>query len=245
MRIPRIYHPETLQASTCVQLSDNAAHHVTRVLRLATGAKITLFDGTGQDFHGTLTAVSKKSAEVTLNTVEAVATESPVQGHLIQAICRGEKMDWIIQKAVELGIHSITPIMTARSQLKWRPEQQQKKHQHWQNIIINSCEQCGRSTLPILNPKQNFSAHITQSSAGQKWILRPGAAHKTPTEITADHHPISFICGPEGGFSREEVEHATVNGYSAITLGPRILRAETAAMAFLSCMQWQWGDFQS
>lgn len=241
MRIPRIYHPEPLATGHIIELSKSAANHVATVLRMKMGQSVILFDGSGTDFNGTITALSKKQVSVLLNTTSINQTESPLATHLGQAICRSDKMDWIIQKSVELGVNQITPIMSQRSQCKWSTEQQQKKWQHWHNIIISSCEQCGRSILPKLHPILRLTNWLNHAPPGHRLILDPAANHSV--NFTNAQYPITLLCGPESGFDQQEVDAAIQAGFEPIQIGPRVLRAETTSIAILSCLQWQMGDF--
>ncbi len=241
MRIPRIYHPEPLSTHETIMLSSGAANHIANVLRMRVNQQIILFDGSGIDFAGVITALAKKQVSVTLNQALPNQTESPLITHLGQAICRGDKMDWIIQKSVELGIKQITPLMTQHSQFKWPPQQKQKKWQHWHNIMINSCEQCGRSLLPTLDPITTLQNWLSQTHSGTCLILDPAADQSA--RLANDNQQITLLCGPESGFDQQEIDTAKQSGFCPTQIGPRILRAETAAVAMLACLQWQWGDF--
>ncbi len=258
----RIYHPETLKNCDTqeeVSLTSEASHHLCTVLRMQEGETVRLFSGDGNDYEGILSYAHKKNARVRIQKCYHNATESPFQMHLLQGICRGEKMDWIIQKAVELGVTEITPVITERTQgnksLK-DAELLAKKNQHYQQIIISACEQSGRARIPILHPALSLEAllkiqknSISAEPEGRhtsKIILSPELPNHPSIRLSQIHPAqcLTFMVGPEGGFTDQELLSAIDSEFSPVTLGPRILRTETAAIAFISAIQAKFGDFQ-
>ena len=241
MRIPRIFEPTSIELNTSVTLSPDASNHVGRVLRMTPGQAITLFCGDGFDYSATISEVTKKSVQVTINDKTKVENESPLTIHLAQGISRGDKMDFTIQKSVELGITDITPIFTERCGVKLKGERLEKKHQQWQKIAISACEQCGRATVPTIHPPIDFSEFIQQKTDQLKLNLHPRASISV-SGLTLPEQGVRFVIGPEGGLNDQEIEAAADAGYQEILMGPRILRTETAALTLLTALQVQFGD---
>lgn len=240
MRIPRIYHPTPLAAEQIVELTTEAANHVARVLRMPMAAELILFNGDGHQYAATITAIGKRNVQVKIHTAEYKSVESPLQIHLAQAVARAEKMDWILQKATELGVSSITPLITERCGVKLDAERWQKRQQHWEAVIVSACEQCGRNQLPSVSQPQEFTAFVDQPRVGTKLILAPEAA--TPLPSTVSEQTITILIGPEGGFSDHELKQAQQAGFNATLFGPRVLRTETAAIAAIAALQTIFGD---
>ncbi|MBX9705445.1 MAG: 16S rRNA (uracil(1498)-N(3))-methyltransferase [Gammaproteobacteria bacterium] len=240
MRIPRIYHPAPLAVAQTVELTAEAANHVARVLRMPVAAELLLFNGDGQQYASTITAISKRNVQVKIHAAEYKPVASPLQIHLAQAVARAEKMDWILQKATELGVSSITPLITERSGVKLDAERWQKRQQHWEAVIISACEQCGRNQLPSVTQPQEFTAFVAQPRSGTKLILAPEATTPLPSAVI--EQAVTIVIGPEGGFSDLELTQAQQAGFSATQFGPRILRTETAAIAAVAVLQMIFGD---
>jgi len=221
-------------------LPEAQAHYIGRVLRLAAGDALQLFDGSGQEFVGELVEVGKKSVQVELREQFAGLAESPLRIHLGQGLSRGERMDWAIQKATELGVAEITPLLSERCEVRLKDERADKRLAHWRQIAVSACEQCGRSRVPLIHPPLPLDAWLEQTAAELKLVLHPVAAplasHARPTSL-------AFLIGPEGGLSEAEVQQAQRAGYHAARLGPRVLRTETAPVVALSVAQQLWGDF--
>ena len=221
-------------------LPEAQAHYIGRVLRMAPGAAVQLFDGSGREFVGQLLEVGKKSVRVQLDEVKPGQAESPLRIHLGQGLSRGERMDWAIQKATELGVAEITPIVTERCEVRLKDERADKRLAHWRQVAISACEQCGRSTVPPVHAPVTLAQWLASTEADLKLVLHPVAApltqHATPTRL-------AFLIGPEGGLNDAEVEHALQQGFHAARLGPRVLRTETAPVVALSVAQQLWGDF--
>lgn len=241
MRIPRIYTDQPLSIGQTVELDADAANHVGRVLRMKASQVIVLFNGDGQDHSAELAEVSKKRVTATVTESQEVTNESPLSIHLAQGISRGDKMDFTIQKSVELGITEITPLFTERCGVKLKGERLEKKHQQWQKIAIAAAEQCGRATVPLVHPPIELKAFLNQASDELKLNLHPRATTTMKT-LVAPTLGVRFIIGPEGGLDDMEIELARAAGFQDIQLGPRVLRTETAALTLLSALQLQFGD---
>lgn len=220
-------------------LPEASAHYIGRVLRLAVGAAVQLFDGSGQEYRGELIEVSKKAVRVRLLETVSGMAESKLQIHLGQGLSRGERMDWAIQKATELGVTQITPIISERCEVRLKDERADKRLAHWRQIAISACEQCGRSVVPVIHPPQLLSDWL-QIEADLKLVLHPVAE---PLASHATPETLAFLIGPEGGLNDAEVEQAKMTGFQPARLGPRVLRTETAPVVALSVAQQLWGDF--
>jgi 16S rRNA (uracil1498-N3)-methyltransferase len=240
----RFYSPSPLTIGVTAALSENAAAHAIRVMRLKVGDTLTLFCGDGVDYHCALVSVEKKTASVEVLSQEKISNESPLNMRLLQGISSGDRMDYTIQKAVELGVTEIFPLSTERSVTKLSGDRAEKRVEHWQGVAIAACEQSGRAVLPKihfpLTLAQWLSQHDTQQSLNL--LLNPVAA-KTLAQLTKPENQIHLLIGPEGGLSPGEIELANHNNFQSIVLGPRILRTETAALTAISSMQTLWGDF--
>ncbi len=243
MRTTRIYQPGTYGMGDHVSLNESASNHVGRVLRMQPGATITLFCGDNREFHATITRVKKHQVDVYIEHVESINRESPCRIHLAQGIAKGERMRFIIQKAVELGAASITPLLTQHGAVKHNHEQHLKKHAQWEAIVISACEQSGRNTLPPITPPQTFAEYLSTCQAHEKWVLDPKSSHRLLLSAKPKHdRDIVLLIGPEGGLSPEELREAEQASFCGLSLGPRILRTETATLAALSLLQAQCGD---
>ncbi|MEL7937939.1 MULTISPECIES: 16S rRNA (uracil(1498)-N(3))-methyltransferase [Pseudomonas] len=222
------------------ELPEAQAHYIGRVLRHAAGDAVQLFDGSGQEFLGELVEVGKKSVRVELRESFAGLAESPLRLHLGQGLSRGERMDWAIQKATELGAARITPIVSERCEVRLKDERADKRTAHWRQIAISACEQCGRSVLPQIDAPVGLAEWLQAAEADLKLVLHPVAE---PLASHARPGSLAFLIGPEGGLSDAEVEQAKAAGFHAARLGPRVLRTETAPVVALSVAQQLWGDF--
>ena len=222
------------------ELPEAQAHYIGRVLRHAAGDAVQLFDGSGQEYLGELIDVGKKAVRVELREQLAGQAESPLRIHLGQGLSRGERMDWAIQKATELGVGEITPIVSERCEVRLKDERADKRLAHWRQVAISACEQCGRSVLPVIHAPVSLAEWQAHVQAELKLVLHPVAA---PLESHARPHSLAFLIGPEGGLSEAEVEQAKAAGFHAARLGPRVLRTETAPVVALAVAQQLWGDF--
>ncbi len=241
MSLPRIYSHAPLQTVQSLLLDEAAHRHVAQVLRLKNGAQLKLFDGSGQEFLATIVKIERRATTVTLSDAVTESCESPLQTHLYQGISKGDRMDYAIQKATELGVHEITPVFCERSVVKLEPKRLQKKIDHWQGVIISACEQCGRNQLPTLHSANTFD-QIQRLQQHDGFLLDP-----TATRHFGDYQkPVNgcaILIGPEGGLSEQEIRQAEIGGWQGIRIGPRILRTETATVVALTTLQQLWGDF--
>lgn len=241
MRIPRIFHPALLVANSRIALDGNAARHVGRVLRLLPGDELTLFDGHGGEYPAHIVELDKRELWVACGERRDSDCESPLQLTLAQGVSKGERMDYTIQKAVELGISRIVPVHTERSVVNLKGERLEKRMEHWRGIIVSACEQCGRNTLPELLPLTSLDSWLQQPVNGRALLLD----HRATTGISGlelQEASCTLLIGPEGGLSEKEQTMAVAAGYLGIRLGPRVLRTETAALTALAAIQSRWGD---
>lgn len=239
MRLSRFFVDAPLALGSHA-LPEAQAHYIGRVLRLAPGAAVQLFDGSGSEFCGVLSEVGKKHVLVELHEhIEGLA-ESPLRIHLGQGLSRGERMDWAIQKATELGVSEITPIVSERCEVRLKDERADKRLAHWRQIAISACEQSGRSKLPQIHSPQLLAEWLAQLQADLKLVLHPTAE---PWSSHAKPQSLAFLIGPEGGLSDAEVSLAQGQGFHPARLGPRVLRTETAPLVAISVAQQLWGDF--
>jgi 16S rRNA (uracil1498-N3)-methyltransferase len=250
----RFYSAENLKISAIIKLSENAATHATRVLRLNVGDAIKLFHGDGFDYTCELISIKKSEVLAKVLSQQEVKNESPLNITLLQGISSGERMDYTFQKAVELGVTAIQPLSTERSVVKLSPERAQKRLEHWQNVVIAACEQCGRAKIPNVAIPMSLTAWLGASihaGAGDasfngekivRILLNPIGA-KILSTLPKTTQNIQLLIGAEGGLSQSEIDLATNHGFQSIILGPRILRTETAALTAIATMQTLWGDF--
>jgi 16S rRNA (uracil1498-N3)-methyltransferase len=241
MRIPRIYLPQPLSAGNNVELDTNALRHVVQVLRLKAGHPLILFNGEGGEYMAELGQVEKRRATAHITEFHDINRESNLYTHLGLGISKGERMDFALQKAVELGVNEITPLFTEHCVVQLNDKRALKKREHWQAVIISACEQSGRNTLPGLNDSQSIKHWINTSSSTTKLIL-DSAASTTLATVKPGTAGVILAIGPEGGFSQTEIDLAQENDFIGITLGPRVLRTESAAIASLTAIQALWGD---
>jgi len=240
----RLYIAAKLSSNSTTSLDASTTHYVLNVLRLRNGCEIEAFDGEGHAYHSMLDVNGKRSAQLTIGNETTTDRESPLHIELLQVLSRGEKMDWVIQKAVELGVTSIRPLTSERCNVKLDAKRAHSRLNHWQAIISNACEQCGRNRLPQLHALTdiiNISKNAVITSHHQ-WLLHPEAGQKLATETVAKNASISILIGPEGGLSDGEIHMLNNAGFQPKQFGPRILRTETAAIAAISAIQSRWGD---
>ena len=243
-RLSRIHVDAPLAKGVRLALPDSATAHLLRVLRLGVGDTCVLFNGDGNDYAATIVSVAKKIAEVQVTDVYPIDNESPLRITLAQALARGEKMDWIIQKATELGVSAIQPIVSERTEVKLDGERADKRHAHWRAVAIAACEQCGRAQLPLIAEPLALQHYATKlGSAALKLMLDPEAELTLRTLSLADVSNIELAIGPEGGFSQRDLAQLKAAGFIGLRLGPRVLRTETAGLAVLAALQGLVGDF--
>jgi 16S rRNA (uracil1498-N3)-methyltransferase len=239
----RLFVSADLINGTKVTLEGDRARYLGRVLRLRVDDEITVFNGTGPEWSATITGMTKSTATLAIGESSDATAESPLKIHLVQGISRGERMDYVVQKATELGVKRISPVLTEYGVVKLDAKRAEKRREHWEGVAASACEQSGRTRLPLIDKpltlKEWFGAK--PADADVDLILAPGAA--TPlASVPAPGTKACILIGPEGGFSETEYEDAEVSGFTAVSLGPRILRTETAAAAALAVMQAAWGD---
>lgn len=240
MRIPRIFTEQSLQTGSDIELDENASRHVGKVLRMQAGRELVLFDGRGGEYTATITDVGKKVVCVAINEFHDVERESPLAIHLGIGISRGERMDWVLQKATELGVARITPLFTERTEVKLTGPRLEKKQQHWQQILVSACEQCQRNTLPQLQTAQRIDDWWPDVTETSRFVLH----HRTDVSLSATEKPasVALVIGPEGGLSDVEIQRAQQHEFQPLALGPRVFRTETAPIAAISVLQYLWGD---
>ncbi len=239
----RLYLPQALSTGDDIVLPEAAFRHLVQVLRMQAGEIFTVFNGTGGEFVATLAQVARKSAVARIGEFVAADRESPRALHLAQCVSKGERMEYTLQKAVELGVTDIQPLLSSRSVVRMDSERWEKKLEHWRGVVISACEQSGRTRVPQLHPVQALPAWLEAGGgAGQRLTLDPTAQHSL-RELDAPAGAISLLVGPEGGLSETELAIARDAGYTGIRMGPRILRTETAGVAALSAIQALWGDW--
>lgn len=241
MRIPRIYSDQVLEANAELDLEEAPSHHVLKVLRMDVGRELILFNGQGGEYPAQIIAKTKKHARLQLGDVNNISIESPLHSHIAISISRGERFELVLQKACELGVTEITPIVSERTEVKLSGDRLNKKLASWNKILISACEQCGRNSLPTLNPLETFTHFAEQDFEGTGLVLHHRNTHKISELDKAEK--VRLLIGPEGGLSEDEITLANNKGYLNMRLGPRVLRTETAPLAALAILQQLWGDF--
>lgn len=244
MSAPRFYCNPLPHHGSAFELPPDAAHHALRVLRLRENDPVQIFDGAGNALDAIISEIVGK--RVVLDKLKPCASEPPPPLRIVlaQAMCSSEKMDWVVQKATELGTAEIQPVQTRRSVAKLAGDRIEKRAAHWHNVIIAACEQCGRNSLPQIHAPQEFSAWLAQlrDTPAAKFMLSPESA-ATLHEQPKPQGDVVLLIGPEGGFSADETKMAHLAGFISIRLGRHVLRTETAALAGIAALQTLWGDF--
>ncbi|MCO7226207.1 16S rRNA (uracil(1498)-N(3))-methyltransferase [Pleionea sp. CnH1-48] len=242
MRYNRVYVDEPLAVGQAIKLPPDQARHLATVLRMAVREKVVLFNGDGFEYFAVIEEIQKKSMTLAIEKSEEKNNESPLNLHLIQGISRGDKMDLTIQKAVELGVQQITPLLSERCGVKLNSERMEKKLQHWRKIITSACEQCGRNSIPVLNsPVPVLQLHEIMNIDASYLLLDPHKGQSVRSLSAQD--AFSLVIGPEGGLTDLENQYIQQHGGTAIQLGPRVLRTETAGLTAISLLQGLFGDF--
>jgi len=242
MRIPRFFIDMPLASDSEITLPDSVANHCARVLRLKVDAPLILFNGQGGEYHARLSHVEKRTVRAQLESLDPREAESPLQVIVAQGVSKGERMDYTVQKSVELGVSRITPIVAERTVVNLKGERAEKRRDHWQGVVVAACEQSGRNQVPVVDPLIDFRSWVNQPREGLKLVLH----HRAPQDLRTlpqPSGPVTLLIGPEGGLSEQEIALAEQAGFISICLGPRVLRTETAALATLSLLQLLWGDF--
>lgn len=239
MKIPRFYQASNISISEDLELSIENHRHAIQVLRLKMDEKLILFNGKGGEYLTTLNHIDKRKSQVHIESFTSVDRESPLHITLALATIKPDKMDFALQKAVELGVSVIQPMMTSRSVIKIK--RLEKKMQHWQGVIIAACEQSGRTVIPQLNEPLVFEK-LLENSTSTCITMLPDATQKITHLKLDDKKPITLFIGPEGGFTNQEEKLMQQHAFQAVNFGCRILRAETAVIAGITACQIQWGD---
>jgi 16S rRNA (uracil1498-N3)-methyltransferase len=230
--MPRFYCPAPLQTGLALSLPPGAARHV-QVLRMQPGEVITLFNGEGGEFEATVIRMGRSDVDVEVGAHNPVEREARRAVHLLAGITANERMDWLVEKATELGVASITPLMAERSVLKLKGERADKKLVHWQGVAAAAAEQCGRNRVPVIHAAVSLNDWIKKASLGQRWVLSLSQGTQPLAQMTGDA-AVTVLSGPEGGLSPAEEACALAAGFVPVSLGPRVLRAETAPLAVLA-----------
>ncbi len=241
MRVSRLYISASLNLGSRIELDDDAAHYVRTVLRLKQDQTIVLFNGQGGEYLGRFSEVSRKTVRVEIEKFIARDVESPLAVTLGIGISRGDRMDWAVQKAVELGVTQLTPLVTERCVIKFNDDKKQQRLQHWWGIIQHAAEQSGRTRLPELSEIADLQDWVSQQE-GLKVFLDP-YAEQSLADLRPENNRVTLLSGPEGGFSEQERQIAKATGFIPVRMGARILRTETAVLAALTAVQTLWGDF--
>ena len=247
MRNPRLFTDQPLTPGDQVVLKGNVAQHLGRVLRSRSGDHIALFNGDGQEFAAQVLTVSKGEVSVGVGAAASPQTESPVYTTLGLCLSKGDRFDWAIQKATELGVGAIAPLQSERVDFSIPPDRMEKRIAHWQQIAISACEQCGRVKVPSVTPPQSLAVWVENVSAEQKWVLHCADNTEPPASGVTQGTPrdAALLIGPEGGFTDQEFTTASTEGFQLLQLGPRVLRTETAPAAALSVLGVFWGEMPS
>lgn len=240
MRLHRTYTPHALEVGGEIGLDDRASHRLGRVLRVRPGNTVVLFNGNGRDYAATVVAATKAGVTARVDASEAVERESPLRIELAQGIARGERMDFALQKAVELGVTGIQPLFCRRTEVKLSGARLERRLDHWRGVMISACEQSGRAVLPRLQAPAELAAWLGNPPAGGRLVLRPDADKTLPR--LPRHEQVCLLIGPEGGLNDREIGSAVSAGFTPVRLGPRVLRTETAGPAALAALQTLWGD---
>ncbi len=241
MRIPRLFVGTPLAGNSQIELDEAASHYLAKVLRMQAGRELVLFNGEGGEYAAQIIQVTKKSVAVVLGEFTQLNRESPLQLELAIGISRGERFEYVLQKATELGVTKITPLITERTEVKVTGDRQEKLQERWQQIIISACEQCQRNILPQLSEPQKIENWLNACQAELRFVLHHRDSQKLPAEKSPKS--VALLIGPEGGLSDSEIEQAKSQNFAPLTLGPRVLRTETAPVTAISLVQYLWGDF--
>jgi len=243
MAITRLFVRGDLRPDQALQLDDEQSRYVGRVLRLRVGDAIAVFNGESGEFSATVSSLGKTSAALAVGAALESSTESPLKVHLVQGVSRGERMDLIVQKATELGVKRVSPVLTEYGVVKLDPSRAAKRREHWQKIAESACEQSGRVRPPLIDEPLSLNVWLGAKTPefDVDLILRPDAT--TPmASLQPPQTKVCLLIGPEGGFSDTEYDNASLAGFTAVSLGPRVLRTETAAIAAIAVAESMWGD---
>jgi len=242
MRSYRVYSSLPLTVDAHCNLDERASHHLARVVRVKAGDRLCLFNGDGNNYFGYIVSATKNQVSVSIESIDPAYTESPLSTCLALGVSKGDRFEWAIKKATELGVTSIVPILSQRVDVRLSPQRWQKKQEHWQQIVISACEQSGRAVVPEVAAPTTLSQWLSDVEADCKLVLDPEA---TPHALHDRPASIALLIGPEGGLAPSELTLASENGFSSLRLGPRVLRTETAPLVALSILGARWGDINA
>ena len=242
----RLYVKDRLTPGSELKLDEERSRYAGRVLRLRPGDELTLFNGMGGEFAAVVSEVSRRAVILAIGACRERDAESTLDINLVQGVSRGERMDFVVQKATELGVRRITPVLTERSVVRLQSDKGGRRREHWEKVAQSACEQCGRNIVPVIDEPQPFASWLASAGASdaQRAVLRPGG-EQTLAGLNCQAKRWQLLIGPEGGLAKAELEHAKEAGFVPCALGPRVLRTETAALAALVILQDRFGDLGS
>ena len=240
-RISRFYVQMPMKEGDLITLPAEVSHHLVTVLRKGNGEQIQLFNGDQNEYTAVIETISKKQAQVSIQSVKCCLTESPLKIILAQGLSKGQKMDFTLQKAVELGVHQVVPIINERSSIKLKSDKIESKLNHWNRVIISAAEQSGRCIIPQLLEPMSLEDWVVNDNSDLKIVLAPTSS-KSINQLCQPESTVSLLIGSEGGLTDQEIDMAVSTGYESVKLGPRIFRTETAALVAMGVLQSLWGD---
>ncbi len=240
MRVPRVFQNIPLSIGAVLELAPESANYLLRVLRLRPGASLILFNGEGGEYQAVLEETGRRTATARVVDFAPTEAESPLAITLVQGISRGERMDFTVQKAVELGVTRIVPVIAERTVVNLKGERRERRREHWQAVAVSACEQCGRNRVPMVDEPIDLRAWLEREVDGLRLMLDPGASDGFSALVAS--RSLTLLIGPEGGFSEQEIALAAERGYRGLRLGPRVLRTETAGIVALAALQLRFGD---
>lgn len=243
MHIPRIHISSQLESGKTISLEKASASHINRVLRMKEGDALILFNGEGGEYSASITSSERHDVTVQIKQFTDKDCESPIKISLVQGISRGERMDYTIQKAVELGVHEIIPVLTERGVVHLKGERLLKKERHWQAVAVSACEQCGRNLIPFVHTPITLKNWLAKDNLHPTALVLDPLATQNIKQACSGDGAVTLLAGPEGGLSEDEMEIVHESGFTGIQLGPRVLRTETAALAAIAALQTLHGDY--
>ena len=243
MKPPRVYHPRPVQVGRDITLDEAGSHHLARVLRMKQGDEVVVFDGSGGEHRGVLRSVERAAMRVRVDAFDPVERESDVHVGLVQVVSAGERMEFTLQKAVELGVAWIQPLLTRRAKVRLEGERAERRLQHWQRVVISACEQSGRNRIPAVRPLRDLPVWLSTGSTATRRLVLDPRAEQALSKLAPPLGEIELLAGGESGFDDDESALLGHHDFMPIRLGPRVLRTETAGLAALAAMQALWGDF--
>ena len=245
MRLTRVFVDSELQAGSVVELPAETAAHLAKVLRARGGEEIVLFSGDGREFAGVIDSVRGSRVRAAVGAAREVSRESPCAVTLLQCVPRGDRMDFIVQKATELGVSRIVPVLSQRSIVRLDDRQAESKAMHWRGVAVSACEQCGRNRVPRVEAPVALIDYLGSApESGTRLVLEPDPGADAPGDLTDAQGMVEIAVGPEGGFAAQELDAFRLAGFVRVRLGPRVLRTETAAIAALCWVQTRFGDLR-